>query len=82
MEKSIAETRSTKRLWPGALVLNIGIRNVLKRLNMDNGDTIMSLDSDIDYPRCVFCEVAYGSPECQECPEYEGNLEEETLDDL
>jgi len=49
---------------------------------MDNGDTIMSLDSDIDYPRCVFCEVAYGSPECRECPEYEGNLEEETLDDL
>ena len=34
----------------------------------------MSLDSDIDYPQCVFCEVAYGSPECQECPEYEGDL--------
>ena len=37
----------------------------------------MSLDTDFDYPRCVFCEVAYDSPECQECPEYEGGLEEE-----
>ena len=39
----------------------------------------MSLDSDFDYPRCVFCEVAYGSPECQECPEYEGPLDEAFL---
>jgi len=41
----------------------------------------MSLDTDFDYPRCVFCEVHYGSPECQQCPEYDSLLDEDEMED-
>jgi len=36
---------------------------------------------EMDFPACCFCDVKYGSPQCQECPANDGIGEEEECED-